>query len=165
MGQLKNKVLGWLFLNLTGDFDIAILKPTKLVGFMLKILTKSQYGLRAMIYLAKSKNEPSSLKEISKKEGIPFDYLEKIIAKLKRAGFLKAKKGVQGGYFLIQKPSKIKVGGIIRALEEETPLVKCLKYFCPKAKKCLAKNFWKKLNRTINSALNSMTLADLVKDK
>lgn len=131
----------------------------------MKISTKSQYGLRAIVYLAKTEDKILPLRSISKAEGIPFDYLEKIISKLKKAKLVKARKGVQGGYFLGKKPEKIKVGQIIKVLEGEKALVECLKHFCPRSKKCLAKNFWQKLNRAINSALNSVTLADLVKGK
>ena len=130
----------------------------------MRISKKTQYGLRAMVYLAQCrfKNKVCPLKKISQDESIPFDFLEQIISKLGKANLVKAKKGIQGGYFLAKKPSKIKIGKIISVLESEMPLVKCLKYFCPMEKKCLAKNFWRKLNSAINSALNSITLADLI---
>jgi len=129
----------------------------------MKISTKSQYGLRAMVYLAKNKNKICPLKEISNREGISFDYLEKIISKLEKFGLVKAKKGVQGGYFLAKKPSKIKIGEIIKTLEKEIFLVKCIKNFCPREKNCLAKNFWRKIQKVLISALNSITLSDLIK--
>ena len=130
----------------------------------MRISKKTQYGLRAMVYLAQCrfKNKVCPLKKISQDESIPFDFLGKIVSKLRKANLVKAKKGIQGGYLLAKKPSKIKIGKIISALESEIPLVKCLKYFCPMEKKCLAKNFWRKLNSAINSALNSITLADLI---
>jgi len=133
----------------------------------MKISTKSQYGLRAMVYLAKvfKKKKIFPLREIAQKEGISFDYLEKIISKLEKAHLVKSKKGVQGGYFLAKKPERIKISQIMMVLEGETVLVKCLKHFCPKEKKCLTKNFWKKLNKAINSVLNSITLSDLIKRK
>lgn len=134
----------------------------------MRISTRSQYGLRAMIFLGKA-NKICPLKEISKKEGISFDYLEKIISKLEKARLVEAKKGVQGGYFLTQKPAKIKIGKVIRALEGEINLVKCIgkkeKYLCPREKKCSTKNFWKKIQDTLNSALDSLTLADLILSK
>jgi Rrf2 family protein len=134
---------------------------------MLKISAKSQYGLRAMVYLAGRKRNISSLKTISEKEEISFDYLEKIISKLEKAGLLKAKKGVQGGYFLAKSPGKIKVGEIIKTLEGELALVKCIaktkRCICPRSKGCLTKNFWKKIQDSLNNTLNSLTLADLVK--
>jgi Rrf2 family protein len=132
----------------------------------MKISTKSQYGLRAMVYLAKCKNRICSLKEVSEKEDISFDYLEKIISKLEKNGFLISKKGAQGGYFLARKSSKIKIGEIVGVLEGEKPLVKCLakKCYCSKIKKCRTISVWKKLEHAINTALNSITLADLIKN-
>ncbi len=133
---------------------------------MFKISTKSQYGLRAMIYLANCHKKISSLKSISQKEGISFDYLEKIISKLEKAGLIKAKKGAKGGYFLAKSPKKIKIGEIIRSLEGERGLVKCVTkkgIKCPLEKKCLAKNFWGKIQESLNSISNSITLADLIK--
>jgi len=135
---------------------------------MLRISTKSQYGLRAMVYLAKHRDKISSLNLISEKEGISFDYLEKIISKLEKTGLIKAKKGVQGGYFLAKSPKRIKIGDIIRALEGDTVLVKCIApirkrgYRCPRERKCLTKNFWQKIQKTLNNVLNSITLADLI---
>lgn len=132
---------------------------------MIKISAKSQYGLRAALYLAKFSGKISSMREISKNEGIPFDYLEKIISALEKGGVVGSKKGVRGGYFLASSPNKIKIGKIIRALEGEIGLVKCVSQkgaFCPKEKKCQSKNFWKRLQNCINYALDSITLADLI---
>ena len=122
-----------------------------------------------MVYLAKYKGKICPLKMISEKEGISFDYLEKIIGKLEKIGLIKAKKGVRGGYFLAKSPEKIKVGEILRVLEGEVSLVRCInkkeKYFCPKKKECLTINFWKKIQKTLNNTLNSITLANLIKRK
>jgi len=133
---------------------------------MLRISKKSQYGLRAMVCLAKSKKEICSLKEISKKEGIPFSYLEKIISRLEKSGLLYSKKGVQGGYILARPSDKIELGDIIKALEGELALVSCIsktkRCVCSRAKGCLTKSFWKKIQDSLNSTLNSLTLADLI---
>ncbi|MDO8435877.1 MAG: Rrf2 family transcriptional regulator [bacterium] len=134
---------------------------------MLKISTKSQYGLRALVYLAISKEKINSLRTISKKEGISFDYLEKILSRLEKTGLVKARKGVLGGYFLAKHPKKIKISEILKVLEGDTFLVKCIgadkKFHCIRARKCLAKNLWRKIQDSINSTLNSITLADLIK--
>jgi len=137
----------------------------------MKISTKSQYGLRAMIYLASiyRKNKVCSLRIISKKENISFDYLEKIVSKLKKAGLVKSKKGIQGGYSLAYQPEKIKAGKIIRILEGTMAPVLCIakekekRLFCPRKKICLTKNVWQKVQNSLNFTLDSITLADLVK--
>lgn len=133
---------------------------------MFRISAKSQYGLRMMVYLAKCKREVCPLKLVSKDEGISFDYLEKIISNLEKAELVKAKKGVQGGYFLAKKASKIKISDIISALENRQGLVKCTtkkSSKCPLEKRCLAKSFWCKVQKALDSALNSVTLSDLLK--
>jgi len=68
---------------------------------------------------------------------------------------------------LARPPRRIKLGEIIRTLEGEMVLVKCLtrmkKSFCPREKRCLAKNFWKKIQNSLEKTLNSMTLAELIR--
>lgn len=130
----------------------------------MKISTRSKYGLRAITYLAKvyQKGKVFPLKEIAKEESIPFDYLEKIMAELKKAKLVKAKKGAHGGYYLAKKPKKIRVGEVIKTLEGNLIPVECLSdKKCPLEDKCLTKKFWKKMKKLLKP-LNKVTLADLV---
>ena len=115
-----------------------------------------------MVYLAKffSRKKIVALKTISQKEGIPFNFLEKIIAEIEKAGLVKAKRGIQGGYFLTRDPKDITVKEIMRILEKTTELAPCRG--CKKARKCLAKNAWKKVENSLNAALDSITLKSLV---
>ena len=136
----------------------------------MKISKKSQYALRAMVHLAgiSHRDEPCSVKEISQKENISFDYLEKIIAQLEKRGLVKAKRGVGGGYFLSRSPNKISVGEIITILEGTVAPVECValekkyRYRCPRKKNCKTINVWNKVYQNLASTLNSITLADLV---
>ena len=138
----------------------------------MRVSKKSQYGLRAMVYLASvfgKENNIRSLKEISQKENIPFDYLEKIISQLEKKGLVRSKRGILGGYFLKRSPKKINVGEIIRTLESTMSPVKCLakekskRYKCPYRKSCKTINVWKEIQDSLNSTLDSITLADLIK--
>lgn len=128
----------------------------------MRVSKKAQYGLRAMVYLAKhsSKEKVCPLKEISEKENIPFDFLEKIISELQGAGLVEAKKGVQGGYFLTKEPKKITAGEIVRVLESTVP-VSCLG--CQMARICSTKSVWGKLQDSVDSTLDSVALKDLIK--
>ncbi len=133
-----------------------------LSALTMKISKKSQYGVRAMVYLAKhsSTKKVCPIKEISEKEEIPFDFLEKIISELEKAGLVKAKKGVQGGYFLAKEPKEITAGEIVRVLESTVP-VSCAG--CQMARMCSAKSVWDKVQDSLDSTLDSVTLADLIK--
>ncbi len=116
-----------------------------------------------MVYLAKffAEKKVISLKTISEKEGIPFDYLGKVISELEKTGLVKAKKGIQGGYFLVRKPQKITAGEVVKILERTTISLSCLG--CQRTKKCLTKNVWKKVQDSLDDTLNSITLKSLIK--
>ncbi|MBI2054044.1 MAG: Rrf2 family transcriptional regulator [Candidatus Staskawiczbacteria bacterium] len=137
---------------------VCILKNAK----MLKVSKKSQYGLRAAVFLAKNRRKENkySVKTISEKEGIPFEFLEKIIRRMAGAGLVKAKKGADGGYFLLKPPAKISVEEIIFALEGKNPIVDCL--VCGRAEKCGAKNAWVKIENSLAKTLKSIKLAELI---
>lgn len=140
---------------------------------MLKVSTRSQYGLRAMVYLASvfKKNRICSLKQISEKESISFDYLEKIISKLEKGGLLEAKKGAGGGYVLARSPGEISAGDILRAIEGTLAPVRCVanerkeRLSCPRKRICKSFSVWQRIQEVLNSTLNSITLADLIDSK
>lgn len=132
----------------------------------MKISKKTQYGLRAMIFLASKENEFHSLREISIKEGIPFNYLEKICSQLEKNKLLDSRKGVNGGYKISMSPKKIKVGSVMRALEEKISLVDCIdsSCFCERKKNCLTIKAWLKLQCSIEKTIDSISLYDLLKN-
>jgi Rrf2 family protein len=56
----------------------------------MRITTKSRYGTRLILDLAlNAQDQPVRLSEISKRQNISLKYLEKLIRKLKKAGFVK----------------------------------------------------------------------------
>jgi Rrf2 family transcriptional regulator, cysteine metabolism repressor len=124
------------------------------------ISKKAQYGLRAMIYLAKNEEKIISLREIAKTEKISADFLEKIIKDLQTAGLVKAKKGAFGGYSLAKKPKDIYAGEIVEALEDIIP-VKCAG--CQMVRMCSSKSIWDEVKESLNDTLYSKTLKDLIK--
>jgi len=139
----------------------------------MKISKKTQYGLRAMVYLAEGfgQSRVFPLKEISQEEGIPFDFLEKIFSKLEKVGLVKAKKGIRGGYFLARSPGKISIGEIIKVLEGTMAPVLCVakekekRIFCPRKKTCKTFDLWRKIQDILTFTLDSISLTDLIKSQ
>ncbi len=127
----------------------------------MKISKKTQYGLRALVYLAQ--NNFSSIKKIATEEKIPYYYLEKIFSQLEKANIIKGKKGALGGYSLVKK--NIKLNEIFQALDEKMLLVSCLdkNNKCFKEKTCLTKKLWQNLQKKQQDYFNSITLKDLIK--
>jgi len=123
---------------------------------------KTQYALRGMIFLAK-KEDSSSLREIADKEGIPFDYLEKIFSGLEKSGLLTSKRGANGGYTLSVSPEKITLQSVFDAVGEPVAIVSCIESSCPKGSACRAARGWKRANKEIKKTLSEIRLSDLLK--
>ncbi|HKX32697.1 MAG TPA: Rrf2 family transcriptional regulator, partial [Blastocatellia bacterium] len=65
----------------------------------MNVSTKSEYGLRALIYLASnSEREAIPAREIAERWSVPVKYLEQILKSLKEAGLVVSQVGVGGGY-------------------------------------------------------------------
>ncbi len=134
----------------------------------MKISTKGRYALRLMIDLAENdKDKFVSLKDIAERQEISVKYLEQIVTVLCKIGFLKSLRGSQGGYKLAKAPEEFKIGDILRITEGDLAPVACLedeKNECPRYSKCKTIDFWQGLYYTVNKYVNSVTLADLIKD-
>jgi Rrf2 family iron-sulfur cluster assembly transcriptional regulator len=131
----------------------------------MKISTKAQYGLRAMAYLAKNPGKICPIAKIAAAENISADYLEKIVSKLEKSGFLTAKKGKTGGYTLAVSPAKIRLGDLIGVLEGRKTLVKCLDGKCPQCRNCVSKNVWETVQARLDAMLNKITLQNIIEGK
>lgn len=134
----------------------------------MKISTKGRYAIRLMIDIAQHSNgENISLKDVSKRQGISLKYLEQIVNMLCKAGFLRSRRGAQGGYKMLRAPGEYTVGDILRVTEGDMAPVSCLEdevNKCPRASACPTIKFWEGLYKTINDYLDSTTIADLVNE-
>ena len=128
----------------------------------MKISKKAEYGLLAMVHLAKGKNKHAiSIREISNNENVPFEFLGKIFAGLEKANLVTAKHGANGGYFLAKSARLITAGDIVEILEGKMSPANCV--LCGKNKKCSSKNVWTKVDTAIEKTLKEITLANLIK--
>ena len=80
--------------------------------------TTVQYGLLAVYYLAKNQSKKLVITQsIADDYDIPPEYLPKILNILTKAGVLKSKRGLRGGYLLAKSPEKITMLEIIEAID------------------------------------------------
>ena len=131
----------------------------------MKLSTKGRYGLRAAVDLALyAKDEPLSINTIAAKEGLSESYLEQLFAKLKKAGIVHSMRGTNGGYQLSRPAAQISVGDVLRALEGDMAVVDCPdnESECAKYGSCVTKYVWKRINNSINDAMDSMTLEEII---
>ncbi len=103
---------------------------------------KSQYAFKALTYLTEKYDQgPVLISEIARKKKIPLKFLENILLELKKADILDSKKGKGGGYFLKQRPDKIKVATVIRLVNGPIAMLPCVSlYFYERCKNCNEKH-------------------------
>lgn len=130
----------------------------------MKISTKSRYGLRLLFRLAITGKDVVPLSEIAAKENISEKYLEHIINRLKTGGFVKAQRGIKGGYVLTKNPSEIRLLEVVEILEGTLILVDCLgKKPCEKIPICPTQWVWDRLSNVLRQELAKITLDDVVR--
>ena len=131
----------------------------------MKLSTRTRYGIRAMLELAKNyKGGPLQIKIIAKEQDISVKYLEQLIAILRLRGFVRSRRGPRGGYMLAKKPQKVGLDEIFIALEGSVATVECVENenYCARATECVTKEVWTEIQDAIMGILGSVTLQDLV---
>jgi Rrf2 family transcriptional regulator, cysteine metabolism repressor len=78
---------------------------------------KEDYGLRAVLDLAlHSGATPVRASEIAARQQIPEQFLEQLLATLRRGEIIRSTRGASGGYTLATAPDKVTVGDVLRSL-------------------------------------------------
>ena len=131
----------------------------------MKLSTKGRYGLRAMVDIAVySQDSPVPISAIAERQNISVRYLEQLLPKLKKAGIIKSIRGAQGGY-----PKDISAGDILRTLEGDLTPIDCAAFTgdtstCSGTKFCVTKTVWKRINDSVQQAVDSITLQELMEE-
>ena len=133
----------------------------------MKLTSKGRYAVMAMADLAKNNiKEPTSLTEISLRQGISIAYLEQLFLKLRKNNLVQSARGPSGGYVLTKHPEQIRLLSIINAVDEKIKTVKCKresKKGCNgKSIKCITHNLWDDLESHINKFFENNTLNDIL---
>jgi Rrf2 family protein len=132
----------------------------------MKVSSKGEYALRALILLGNHKGKVLSIQEISEKTLVSINYLEQILLQLKKLGYVVSKRGAKGGYLLYGEPAVINIGEVIRDLEGPLSPMSCAsitKYEpCPLEGGCQLKPLWSLVRDTIAFVLERTTLEDLL---
>lgn len=90
----------------------------------MKISTKGEYGIRAMLYIAMHGDDgPVTSHEIAIRQGIPEPYLRQILALLSKNRLIQSNRGPQGGHTLGRPAARISLRDILMTLEGQTTAI------------------------------------------
>jgi Rrf2 family protein len=133
----------------------------------MKISTRTEYGIRVLVTLARSEGEDRclSLAEIARREKLPHAYLEQLAGDLRRAGLVTATRGQSGGYRLARPAAEIAMADAIRALEGPILEMPCAGVgdleHCDRPQPCSVHEVFQRVYESLSGALGGTTLAEV----
>jgi len=133
----------------------------------MKLSKKSEYACLSLIDLAEHYNKGLvKIDDICSRKDIPKKFLEQIFLILKNAGYIKSRRGSEGGYKLSKAPEKITIAEIIRLIDGAlAPVESVSRYFyehtpLEKSKKLLM--IMRDIRDYISDKLENTTLKDVI---
>jgi Rrf2 family cysteine metabolism transcriptional repressor len=132
----------------------------------MRLTSRSEYALLALVYLARQDPEEFiSVETIANAQGIPPRFLEQIMTVLKHGRYVRSAKGRLGGYRLAKPPDQISLAEVIRLFDGAlAPTESVSRYFyesTPIEHEVSLLAVFQDIRDTIARKLESTTLADV----
>lgn len=138
---------------------------------VMDVSSKCHYAIRAMYALAEEAGRgggPLKIAEIAERQRIPARFLEVILSQLKGGGFVRSRRGAEGGYALARGADQITVGEVMRYVDGPiAPMDHATT--TPKSESatpedCDFQAFWGRLRDAISDVVDRTTFDDLVRE-
>lgn len=125
------------------------------------------YSLKALLMLADRypSAQPLRVEEIAAVQGVPENYLRRLLIELKRGGLVLSQKGPNGGYMLARPPARMTMADVVEIIEGDYTPVECLEdganSFCPRDSGCPMREVWREVRDSVVGILRNATLQSL----
>src|ERR1700719_1924350 len=135
-------------------------------GIRMKFGVGVDYSLKALLMLADRypSAQPLRVEEIAAVQGVPENYLRRLLIELKRGGLVLSQKGPSGGYMLARAPARITMADVVEIIEGDYTPVECLEESsatCPRETPCAMRDVWREVRDSVNGILRGVTLQAL----
>jgi Rrf2 family protein len=138
----------------------------------MKLSANEEYGLRCLVRLGYAGEGGSlTIPEISHAEGVSPAYAAKILRVLRKASFVKAARGKEGGYTLARPAEAIIIGEVIDVLGGRLFESKfCESHsgqaaICTRSVDCSVRSLWRAVQMAVDHVLAKATLRDLLQNE
>lgn len=134
---------------------------------MFKLSRMADYGVVLLSTMARQQEARYSATELSVRTTLPAPTVSKILKLLSKADIVNSTRGAHGGYALSRPPVAITVAEIITAFDGPVALTACVggsDDSCAVESLCPMAGGWNKINLAVKTALDSVTLADMLSD-
>ena len=130
----------------------------------MRLTAFTDYGLRMLMRMASAPERAFSTATLADEFGLSRNHLSKIIQRLSRGGIVQTRRGGGGGASLARSPQDIRLGDLVRLLEEDQPLVECFQpdtNTCSLDGRCRLKARLRSAETMFLRDLDGATLADI----
>jgi len=130
----------------------------------MRVSMKADYGMRALIDLAQHYGQgPVQTADIARRQDIPEPYLDQLLTALRKAGFIRSRRGPQGGHQLSRPPAQITMGEVIQSLEGSLSPLPCLDApeQCGQSPGCAQRDVWLAVAEATRDILFGTTVSAL----
>lgn len=128
---------------------------------------KAKYALRALTALARHQPATLPARQIAQQARVPEKFLEAILLDLRHAGFVRSRRGPDGGHGLARAPEAIGLGDVIRAIDGPLAPIRCASLTayrpcedCPDPETCAVRSVMSEVRDAIAGVLDRRTLRD-----
>ncbi len=125
------------------------------------------YSVKALLMLAERypSSDPLRVEEIAASQGVPENYLRRLLIELKRGGLVASQKGPNGGYLLARHPARIPVAEVVEIIEGDYAPAECLEEAtdaaCSHERPCPMREVWRQVHDAVVGILRATTLQSL----
>lgn len=127
------------------------------------IRRETDYALRALVAMAQEGGFVHT-RRIARLQKMPFDFLQKIMGKLKRAGLVRMRRGSRGGCALADAAADAALLTVIEAVQGELAVNRCFlrRGKCPRQRDCPVREKLGKVQEAMRSLLAQVKLGELL---
>lgn len=128
---------------------------------------RAEYACTAVMDLAEHQDSGKvAVREIAERNLFPPKFLVHILLQLKKAGLVESTRGAGGGYVLKKKPEEITLGSVLSVINPQRRQRQRLRQEdAVSLYKNVLQNVWNEAEEQRQKFLNSITIADLLRNK
>lgn len=124
-----------------------------------------EYSLRAMVMLGYRHGEPTTVQQIAELTRVPAPYLSKLMQGLVRAGLVRSRRGLGGGFVLLKQPAEITMWDIVDAVDPIKRIRSCPLEIESHESLCPLHRRLDEALAHIENAFRGTTLADILNER
>src|SRR6266508_1797308 len=131
----------------------------------MQLTRAADYAVRVVTHLA---SQPAgkvvSKSVLAKASDAPESFLAKILQALTRAGLIEARRGVEGGFLLLERGAQASLLDVIESIDGPISLNVCLnaEVSCHRASGCAAQQVWRRAQEAMLAVLREAKIAQMV---